>query len=59
MKFDPGMPVMLIFNYNPVLSELVKSAVGCIGMFLSMPVTAIICIELNKKKRAEIDVKTA
>jgi len=55
MKFDPGMPVMLIFNYNPVLSELVKSAVGCIGMFLSMPVTAIICIELNKKKRASLN----
>jgi len=59
MKFDPGMPVMLIFNYNPVLSELVKSAVGCIGMFLSMPVTAIICIELNKKKRAGMNIKTA
>lgn len=59
MKFDPGMPVMLIFNYNPVLSELVKSAVGCIGMFLSMPVTAIICIELNKKKRAGMKADSA
>jgi len=29
--------------------------VGCIGMFLSMPVTAIICIELNKKKRASLN----
>lgn len=51
MRFDPQTPLMLVFNYNPVLSELVKSAVGCIGMFLSMPLTAIICIELNKKKQ--------
>ncbi len=52
MRFDPETPLMLVFNYNPVLSELVKSAVGCIGMFLSMPLTAIICIELNTRKRA-------
>lgn len=52
MRFDPETPLMMVFNYNPVLSELVKSAVGCIGMFLSMPVTAIICIELNIRKRA-------
>ncbi len=51
MRFDPQTPLMMVFNYNPVLSELVKSAVGCIGMFLSMPLTAIICIELNKKKQ--------
>ncbi|MBP7736907.1 MAG: YibE/F family protein [Spirochaetes bacterium] len=51
MRFDPATPLMLVFNYNPVLSELVKSAVGCIGMFLSMPLTAIICIELNKRKQ--------
>ncbi len=52
MRIDPDMPFWLVFNYNPVLSELVKSAVGCIGMFLSMPATAIICIELHKRKRA-------
>ncbi len=51
MRFDPQTPLMMVFNYNPVLSELVKSAVGCIGMFLSMPLTAIICIELNKRKQ--------
>ncbi len=53
MKFDAGTPIMMVFNYNPVLSELVKSAIGCIGMFLSMPVTAIISIELNKRKQKE------
>ncbi|MBN2077355.1 MAG: YibE/F family protein [Spirochaetes bacterium] len=52
MRIDPSMPFWLVFNYNPVLSELVKSAVGCIGMFLSMPVTAIICIEIHKRNRA-------
>ena len=54
MRFDPETPLMLVFNYNPVLSELVKSAVGCIGMFLSMPLTAIICIELNIRKRISL-----
>ncbi|HPC39603.1 MAG TPA: YibE/F family protein [Spirochaetota bacterium] len=54
MRFDPQTPLMMVFNYNPVLSELVKSAVGCIGMFLSMPLTAFICIELHKgHKRIE------
>lgn len=47
MKFDPSMPVMMIFNNAPVLSDLVSSAVGCTGMFLSMPATAIICIKLH------------
>lgn len=50
MRLEPGMPVMLIFNYNPVLSELIKSAIGCIGMFLSMPATAFISVELHGRK---------
>ena len=48
MRIDPGTPFWLILNYNPVLSELVKSAVGCIGMFLSMPASAFLCIELHR-----------
>lgn len=51
MRMEPGVPFWLVFNHNPVLSELVKSAVGCIGMFLSMPVTAFFCIELHRRKR--------
>jgi uncharacterized membrane protein len=47
LKMEPGIPISMVLNYNPVLSELVKSAVGCIGMFLSMPATAIICIRLH------------
>lgn len=52
MKYDPGMPIAMIFNNSPVLSELVSSVIGCIGMFLSMPATAIICIKLHHKAPA-------
>lgn len=55
MKIEPGMPLWLVFNHNPVLSELVKSAVGCIGMFLGMPATAFICVKLHKRKMALTD----
>ncbi len=54
MKFEPGMPVWLALNYNPVLSELVKSAVGCMGMFLSMPITALVSIELHRRSRRKM-----
>jgi len=47
MRVEPGIPILLVFNYNPVLSELIKSAIGCIGMFLAMPVTAFISVELH------------
>ena len=53
LKLEPGIPITMILNYNPVLSELVQSAIGCIGMFLSMPMTAIICIKLHGRSRAE------
>lgn len=49
LRFEPGMPYWMIFNYNPVLSELVKSAIGSIGMFLSIPITAFIATNLYKK----------
>jgi uncharacterized membrane protein len=51
LKLEPGIPFSMVLNYNPVLSELINSAVGCIGMFLSMPATALICIELHMKSR--------
>ncbi len=47
IRIDAAMPLTLILNYNPVLSELIKSAIGCIGMFLAMPATAFFCIELH------------
>lgn len=49
LKMEPGVPITMVLNYNPVLSELIKSAVGCIGMFLSMPAAAIICIKLHSR----------
>ncbi|HPS58602.1 MAG TPA: YibE/F family protein [Spirochaetota bacterium] len=55
LKMEPGIPLTMVLNYNPVLSELIKSAVGCIGMFLSMPVTAIICIKLHGGVRTGAD----
>lgn len=50
MRIEPGMPFRMILNYNPVLSELVKSAVGSIGMFLCVPITAFISVSLYKRK---------
>jgi uncharacterized membrane protein len=49
MRLAPGMPVWMIFNYNPVLSELVKSAVGSMGMFLCVPITAYVSVKLFRK----------
>ncbi len=60
LKMEPGIPFTLVLNYNPVLSELIKSAVGCIGMFLSMPATAIICIKLHgsgRRNAVHADIK--
>ena len=49
MRFQPGMPVWMIFNYNPVLSEIVKSVVGSIGMFSCIPLTAYISVRILGK----------
>ncbi|HDP80538.1 MAG TPA: YibE/F family protein [Spirochaetes bacterium] len=46
MRFSADMPIWMIFNYNPVLSEIVKSVVGSIGMFLCIPLTALIAVRL-------------
>lgn len=54
LKLEPGIPLTMVLNYNPVLSELVQSAIGCIGMFLSMPATALICIKLHLSSQIEI-----
>ncbi|HRU64951.1 MAG TPA: YibE/F family protein [Spirochaetota bacterium] len=51
LKYDPSMPILMIFNNAQVLSDLISSAIGCIGMFLSMPATAVISIELHKRSR--------
>jgi len=50
MRIQPGMPVWMIFNYNPILSEIVKSIIGSIGMFICIPITAYISVHLYGKK---------
>lgn len=58
IKFDRSMPLSMIFNYNPVLSEIVKSLIGSMGMFLSIPITAVISVRLfsylSKKDKTNI-----
>jgi uncharacterized membrane protein len=46
LKMQPGMPVWMIINYNPVLTEIVKSIIGSIAMFISIPVTAVVAARL-------------
>ncbi|MEJ5361168.1 MAG: YibE/F family protein [Spirochaetota bacterium] len=50
MRIQPGMPVWMIFNYNPILSEIVKSIIGSIGMFICIPITAFISVHLYGRK---------
>ncbi|HON80380.1 MAG TPA: YibE/F family protein [Spirochaetota bacterium] len=52
MRFSADMPVWMIFNYNPVLSEIVKSVVGSVGMFACIPITALIAVYFYRKKAA-------
>ena len=52
MRFNADMPVWMIFNYNPVLSEIVKSVVGSVGMFACIPITALIAVALYRRKAA-------
>ncbi|PKL15634.1 MAG: hypothetical protein CVV49_20440, partial [Spirochaetae bacterium HGW-Spirochaetae-5] len=56
LKLEPGIPFLMVLNHTPVMSELVRSAVGCIGMFLSMPATALICIELHMRSRRKMSL---
>ncbi len=50
LRMEPGMPFWMVINYNPILSEIVKSAVGSIGMFLCVPLTAYISVRLYKMR---------
>jgi len=49
MKLKPGIPFWMVLNYNPVLSEIVKSVIGSIGMFICIPMTAMISVKLYRK----------
>ena len=54
MRFEPGMPLWLIFNYNPILSEIVKSVVGSIGMFVCIPITAFLSVRMYHRYRSNL-----
>ncbi len=49
MRIQPGMSFWMVLNYNPVLSEIVKSVIGSIGLFVSIPLTAFISIKIHKR----------
>ncbi len=49
MRIEPEMSLWMVLNYNPVLSEIVKSVVGSIGLFASIPLTAFISITMHKR----------
>ncbi len=51
MKIQPEMPVWMVLNYNPVLSEIVKSIIGSIGMFVSIPLTAFISLKMLRSPK--------
>jgi uncharacterized membrane protein len=53
MKMNPDVPLLMVLNYNPILSEIVKSAIGSIGMFLTIPITAYITVRLYYRKDNE------
>ncbi len=50
LKFNSEMPFMMILNYNPVLSEIIKSLIGSIAMFFCIPVTAFISVKMFHRK---------
>ena len=54
MKLQPGMPFWMVLNYNPVLNEIVKSVIGSVGLFISIPLTAFISVKLYKRKNSTL-----
>jgi len=50
IRIQPEMPFSMVLNYNPVLSELVKSVTGSLGMFSCIPITAFISVKLYRRK---------
>ena len=49
LRLQPEMSVGMIINYNLILGEIVKSAIGSIGLFVSIPLTALISVKIYKK----------
>ncbi|MCU0845907.1 MAG: YibE/F family protein [Spirochaetes bacterium] len=51
LRFDSRMPVSMIFSHNEILVEVLRSFVGCMGMLVSVPVTAAVGVWLNRSRR--------
>lgn len=52
IKFDSQMPLAMIFSHSEILTEILKSFVGCMGMFIAVPVTAWVGVKLNLTRRS-------
>jgi uncharacterized membrane protein len=50
LKFDSGMPLLMIINNHQVLTEILKSFIGCLGMIAAVPVTAWVSVRINSPK---------
>lgn len=46
LRLQPGMPFWMVLNHAPVLSEIVRSLVGSLGMFMAIPLTAFISVRI-------------
>ena len=51
LRFDSRMPMSMIFSHNEILVEVLRSFVGCMGMLVSVPVTAAVGVWLNRSRR--------
>ena len=55
---EPSIPFFMVLNYNPVLSEIVKSVIGSLGMFASIPLTALVSVKLYSRYMTKKQQKT-
>jgi uncharacterized membrane protein len=46
LRMQPGMPFWMVLNHAPVLSEIVRSLVGSLGMFMAIPLTAFFSVRI-------------
>ncbi|MFA5519712.1 MAG: YibE/F family protein, partial [Spirochaetota bacterium] len=49
IRLQPEMTFWMVMNHNLILGEIVKSAIGSIGLFISIPITAFISVEIYEK----------
>ena len=46
-----GTPMISILNSKSIASEVLHTFVGCIGLVIVSPITALICSYIYKKKK--------